>query len=47
MHPELLKDHIKSVSSDWETKGVESYFILPIPANAIRANPLLEQNPGF
>ena len=47
MHPELLKDHIKSVSSDWEAKGVESYFILPIPENALRANPLLEQNPGF
>lgn len=47
MQPEMLKDHIKSVSSDWETRGVENYFILPIPANAIIANPLLEQNPGF
>ncbi len=39
--------YIKSVSGDWETVTAERYLLLPIPANAVAANPGLTQNPGF
>ena len=47
MQYDRLLDHIKSESSDWQTKGAERYLLLPIPAGALSANPLLTQNPGF
>jgi len=39
--------YIKSKSADWETFSAERYLLLPIPANAVAANPELTQNPGF
>jgi len=40
-------DHIKLQSSDWETYSAERYLLLPLPANALAANPGLTQNPDF
>ena len=39
--------YIKSKSTDWQTFTAERYLLLPIPANAVAANPELNQNPGF
>jgi hypothetical protein len=47
MNVEKLIEYIKTVSSDWQTKGAERYLLLPIPVNARNSNPLLGQNPGF
>ncbi len=40
-------EYIKSQSSDWELFSAERYLLLPLPTNALAANPGLTQNPGF
>ncbi|WP_406684600.1 RagB/SusD family nutrient uptake outer membrane protein [Seonamhaeicola sp. MEBiC1930] len=47
MKYDMMIDYIKSKSSDWQTFGAERYLVLPIPALALSANPLLTQNEGI
>jgi starch-binding outer membrane protein, SusD/RagB family len=47
MNYQGMIDYIKTKSTDWQQFGAERYLLLPIPANAVAANPGMIQNPGF